>query len=160
MKDLILDFYGHQQWADAEVWKALEAHPASFQDDDIRKKLHHLHMVQSAYLAIVTNAEWTRKKLEEFASMLELKAYGIAHHALWMKFLPQITEEKLNEKAIIPWFRNSPVDITIGQAIIQASMHSHYHRGQITMRLRQLGGEPPTTDFVAWYMKRKPEPGW
>ena len=160
MLNLVIDFYGHQQWADAEVWKALEAFPSSLEDDDVRKKFHHIHLVQAAYLAIVTNTELVRKKLEEFSSMAELKTYGITHHKLWMEFLPQLTEDKLKEKANIPWFRKVPVDITIGQGIIQASMHSHYHRGQITMRLRQLGGDPPTTDLIAWYIKGKPEPNW
>lgn len=28
--------------------------------------------------------------------------------------------------------------------------HGTYHRGQISMRVRQLGGQPPSTDYIVW----------
>ena len=35
-----------------------------------------------------------------------------------------------------------------------------YHRGQNATRLRELGGEPPLTDFVAWLWKGRPDGKW
>jgi uncharacterized damage-inducible protein DinB len=39
-------------------------------------------------------------------------------------------------------------------------MHSHYHRGQNATRLRELGGTPPTTDYIVWLWKGRPQPAW
>ena len=39
------------------------------------------------------------------------------------------------------------------------AMHSQWHRGQNAMRLRELGGEPPTTDLIVWYWKGRPSAG-
>jgi uncharacterized damage-inducible protein DinB len=39
-------------------------------------------------------------------------------------------------------------------------MHSHFHRGQNATRLRELGGEPPTTDYIFWLWKGRPKPVW
>ena len=41
---------GHAEWADALVWKVVEGVPGD--DAELRAKLHHLHMVQWAYLHI------------------------------------------------------------------------------------------------------------
>ena len=46
------------------------------------------------------------------------------------------------------------------QALLQVPMHSHYHRGQLATRIRELGGEPPLTDFVAWTWAGQPRARW
>src|SRR5579862_7267058 len=50
MNPLLRDFYGHQVWADAEHWRAIEAHPAAAEDAAIKSRLHHIHMVQRIFL--------------------------------------------------------------------------------------------------------------
>jgi uncharacterized damage-inducible protein DinB len=42
-------------------------------------------------------------------------------------------------------FRNTPRDI-----LTHLAMHSHYHRGQIATLVRQAGGAPAVTDFIAF----------
>jgi uncharacterized damage-inducible protein DinB len=34
------------------------------------------------------------------------------------------------------------------------------HRGQNARRLRELGGEPPTTDLIVWIAAGRPPPDW
>jgi uncharacterized damage-inducible protein DinB len=46
--------------------------------------------------------------------------------------------------------RREPAPITLGETLLQVVNHSTYHRGQINSRLRELGGTPPMTDFIAW----------
>ena len=53
-----------------------------------------------------------------------------------------------------------PLEITVEEALVQAVMHSQHHRGQNATRLRELGGEPPTTDFIVWLWQGRPEPAW
>ena len=68
---------------------------------------------------------------------------------------PLVAEEIIE----VPWFR-PPAKISIRQALTQAAMHSHYHRGQNATRLRELGGVPPMTDFIAWLHKGQPPAQW
>lgn len=42
-------------------------------------------------------------------------------------------------------FRNPPRDI-----LTHLGMHSHYHRGQIAVLVRQAGATPAVTDFIAF----------
>jgi uncharacterized damage-inducible protein DinB len=162
MNPLLRDFCAHQAWADAEHWRAIEGHPPAAQDEVIKNRLHHIHMVQRAFMwavgdratgLAVTNAG-------EFASLAELKAYARGSHESFDRFLAAVTEARLEERIAMPWFTDPPLSITVTEALMQCAMHSHYHRGQNATRLRELAGEPPLTDLIAWYWKGRPAPAW
>jgi uncharacterized damage-inducible protein DinB len=53
-----------------------------------------------------------------------------------------------------------PHDATLGDTMLQVALHSTYHRGQVNLRLRQLGSETPMTDFIAWVWLGKPKAQW
>ena len=154
------ELYAHQEWADAEHWRAFEAHPPVLEDKAIRERLYHIHLVEHAFLWITgpRSEPFTNSKLEEFSSISDLKKYaqeGLLHLNEFVKSLDPTQVEQIIE---IPWFR--PAKISIRQALTQAAMHSHYHRGQNATRLRELGGVPPMTDFIVWLHKGQPLPHW
>jgi uncharacterized damage-inducible protein DinB len=39
-------------------------------------------------------------------------------------------------------------------------LHGQAHRGQNATRMRDLGWKPPTTDYVIWVDKGRPDPDW
>ena len=43
-----------------------------------------------------------------------------------------------------------PYEAPLWQLVQHVANHSTYHRGQVTIFLRQLGAKPPTTDIVIW----------
>lgn len=92
--------------------------------------------------------------------MNDLKAYAREYHVSIFGYLSSVTDEQLVAQVNIPWFRQPRLELTVEQALYQAAMHSQYHRGQNATRMRELGGEPPLTDLIAWYWKGKPEPLW
>ena len=161
MSSYLDELYAHQEWADAEHWRAFEAHPLALEDKAIRERLHHIHLVQHAFLWITgpRSEPFANRKLEEFQSSTDLKNYaqeGLQHLNEFVKALDPTHAEQIIE---IPWFR-PPAKISIRQALTQAAMHSHYHRGQNATRLRELGGVPPMTDFIAWLHKGQPPAQW
>src|SRR5947209_970304 len=82
MNPLLRDFYGHQVWADAEHWRAIEAHPPAAADKATRDRLHHIHLVQRAFRWIVGDRQstFTITKPEDFAMAADLKAYAREYH--------------------------------------------------------------------------------
>lgn len=155
---LLQDFCSHQAWADAESWNAFDAFPASLNDEALWKRLHHIHMVQWAFLWIVRGNPLDRSKAKDFETPEALKAWAIMYHREMKAWLDSATPEMLAETVLIPWFKT--LEIQRSQAILQATMHSHYHRGQNATRLRELGGEPASTDFIVWIWKGQPDPSW
>ncbi len=155
------EIYAHQEWADAEHWRAFEAHPAALDDKAIRERLLHIHLVQHGFLWVTAwqRGKFTFKKLEDFPSMADLKTY--AQHGLveMRERLKNTDQGRMEELIEVPWFK-PPLKISVRHAVTQAAMHSHYHRGQNATRLRELGGEPPMTDFIVWLRNGQPAAQW
>lgn len=161
MASYLDELYAHQEWADAEHWRAFEAHPPALEDKAIRERLLHIHLVQHGFLWITgpRTTQFASKKIEDFQNMADLKVYGREGLANLNESLRNSSAARLEEIIEVIWFR-PPAKITVAQALTQAAMHSHYHRGQNATRLRELGGVPPNTDFISWLHKGKPSAQW
>ena len=162
MRDTLSDLYGHQAWADAELWRACEAHPHALADKALWERLHHIHLVQRLFLAVVRgeNVFAMITKPEDYATPGELKAYAQTYHAEVRAFLDGADQTALRRTINIPWVKDPPLDLPVEQALLQAALHSHYHRAQNATRLRELGGLPPLTDYIVWLWKGKAEAQW
>ena len=161
MASYLDELYAHQEWADAEHWRAFEAHATALADKAIRARLLHIHQVQYAYVWIAGTraAQFEFRKIEDFPTMADLKQYARQGHAQMIAIVKAATEKQLDETLEIPWFQ-PPLKVSVRHALMQAAMHSHYHRGQNATRLRELGGEPPMTDFILWVRDGKPAAKW
>ena len=49
---------------------------------------------------------------------------------------------------------------SVEEGIVQICLHSHGHRAQVAIRLRELGGTPPSLDFVIWLKDDRPPVVW
>jgi uncharacterized damage-inducible protein DinB len=155
------ELYAHQEWADAEHWRAFEAHPPALADNAIRERLLHIHLVQHGFLWVTSpqRPEFAFKKLEDFPCMVDLKQYARQGLDDINELLKKMDQGRMDEIIEVPWF-NPPAKISVRQALTQAALHSHYHRGQNATRLRELGGEPPHTDFIVWLRNGQPAAQW
>lgn len=160
MQQYLLELYQHQAWADAEIWRAVFTHKPSASDEAILKRLNHINQTQRAFLILSRGEILDRKNFRDVADPSSLRQTVREYHEQAIEFVTSISDAQLHVVLTIPWFRNPPLEITVGQALTQAAMHSHYHRGQNAMRIRELGSEPPLTDYIAWIWKKKPEPNW
>jgi len=161
MSSYLDELYAHQVWADAEHWRAFEAHPAALKDKALYERLHHIHLVQHGFLWITgpRTSPFEYKKAAEYPDPASLKQYAQQGLADLDERLRSMTPEGLEEIIEVPWFQPT-LKISRRQALMQAAMHSHYHRGQNATRFRELGGAPPMTDFIVWLRDGKPAARW
>ncbi len=161
MSSYLDELDAHQEWADAEHWRAFEAHPAALTDKAICERLLHIHQVQHGFLWVTSpqRPDFVFRKLEDFPSMADLKTY--AQHGLveMRERLTNTDQGRMEELIEVPWFKPA-LTIKVRHALTQAAMHSHYHRGQNAARLRELGGVPPGTDFIVWLRNGQPAARW
>ena len=160
MTDLLHDLLGHQAWADAVHWHVLGKLPAALEDAGVRERLHHMVLVERAFLAFARGEAPLISKLEDFPTMAALREENRLHHEQARQFLATVTPARLQETVEVPWFRDPPCRVTAAEALCQSAMHSHYHRAQNATRLRELGGKPPVVDLIVWHWKGRPEPRW
>jgi uncharacterized damage-inducible protein DinB len=160
---LLRDLYSHQAWADALIWKGMEAFPPALKDTAIRNRQHHYHFTQTAFLWVARGKgePFKRTKPEDYRTDAELKALGREVNEAFRAFLDGVTESRMQEIVEIPWGPPQPrPSLTLELALTQGAMHSHHHRAQNIARLRELGGTPLPEDFIFWLWKGKPEPDW
>ena len=164
--DTLTDLYRHMEWADAAVWGAVLGSEAGRADAKLREYLHHLHLVQRAFLR-AWRAEPREAPYPEFADAPSLMEWGRAYYAEAHAHLAALGDEQLSGPLPVPWasmvervLGRAPDLTTVGDTVLQVALHSMYHRGQINARLREVGGEPPLVDYIAWVWTGRPAPGW
>ncbi|HUP60607.1 MAG TPA: DinB family protein [Thermoanaerobaculia bacterium] len=159
--------YRHMRWADALVWRSVLASPEAQADERTYHLLLHMVQVQRAFLSVWRGEAPQWLELDTFADREALARYVRESHAKLTAHLDGVTEEQLGETMEVAWKRW--VEKTIGcppapstrlETMQQVAQHSTYHRGQVNARLRELGVEPPLTDFIAWVWLGKPAAEW
>jgi uncharacterized damage-inducible protein DinB len=155
------------EWADAQVWRAVLAHEPAGHDTRLRDLLTHLHVVQRFFLIV-----WQKQRLDpsaepEFATAADLRAWAQTYYAEANAFLDSIDERALSSEVVMPWVKSFEAQLgrtfstpTLGETIFQVTSHSTHHRGQVNARLREIGGEPPLVDYIAWVWFGRPRPHW
>jgi uncharacterized damage-inducible protein DinB len=156
----------HMEWADALVWTAVLGLPAARDDARLRERLHHLHVVQWVYLQVWRGEPIRAPELGTFADLDAVAAWARSCYPKLREFARRVKADELAQRIEFPWAGEvvtrlgSAGPATLGESVLQVVMHSTYHRGQIAARIRELGGEPPLTDFIAWIWKERPDPAW
>jgi uncharacterized damage-inducible protein DinB len=162
--DHLRDLFGHLEWADSLMWQAVESQPGALEQGDIAKRFRHFHSTQYAYLGLLRGGNFDlRQFVDRYGDSVpiaQVKKNAIDVHKELRQFLDGMSESQLEEKILIPWFKEPTFIVTVGQALVQVAMHSQYHRGQNATKLREAGGTPPTLDFVLWIWKGRPKPEW
>ena len=164
--DFLRTLFRQMEWADAAVWTAVLAAPAACSDERLRELLHHVHLVQRVFLSI-----WRGEAIDTHAGEgLEpaaLAEWARAYYPEVQAELAKAGAETLDREVAVPWtaqaaerFGVEPRQPTAGETLIQVYAHTAHHRGQVNLRLRELGGEPPLIDFIAWLWQGRPAAAW
>jgi uncharacterized damage-inducible protein DinB len=155
---------GHAEWADALLWQSALA--LGQEDSELRAKLHHLHMVQWAYLHIWRAEPVKPRELSTFPTLPAIRDWAREFYGELPSYLASVPSAELTREVRFPWADRlvqrfgQAQPATWAESVLQVAMHSSYHRGQLARRLRELGAEAPLTDFVAWIWMSRPEADW
>ena len=160
------DLYRHMEWADACVWEAVFKSEPARADKRLRDYFYHLHLVQRAWLRA-----WRRESPDTpfptFDDATSVREWGRSYYDEIFAHLDSLTDEATAKRMELPWAEfvekqigRVPASITIAETMQQIPLHSLYHRGQINARLREVGGEPPTVDYIVWIWLERPRANW
>jgi uncharacterized damage-inducible protein DinB len=165
--DVVRDLFGHMEWADAELWRSLNAHPAALQDEKLLTVVQHLHVVQRAFHLMWTGAAIDTQELYAKQEPPAMIASARGWYVTANDYLAAFPEAEMDKILFMPWLAyfeqqmgRSLQSPTYAESFLQLPMHSGYHRGQANLRLRELGGEPQNVDYVAWIWFGRPPASW
>lgn len=160
MNELLRDMLRHREWADATQCTAIAAHARAARDAAILHRVHHTIQVQRHFLSVVGGYDGAHlPEVGGLRSIVDLLPYAKATHDWERAYVATLDDAALEQTVEIP-LPGASARISLAQVLAQSAMHSQHHRAQNATRLRELGGEPPTTDLIVWYMLQRPEAPW
>lgn len=166
MLELILKLFRHMEWADAFVWSAVLGSDAARYDSYVIERLRHSHTVQNAFLNVWKGNEYVPNAGESL-TLLEILKWARNFHVMAQEYIASLNEQSLENPILVPWSRGierrlgrAASTTTLGDTALQTVLHSTQHRGQVTARLRELGIERVTNDFIVWLWLGQPKSEW
>jgi uncharacterized damage-inducible protein DinB len=166
--DDLLPLLRHMEWADSLMWRGVLAlPPASQADPTLRRRLLHIHLVQRAFLGMWRDAPLTSfPSPEDFPDLPALAAYARPYYGEALGLIGASDDRELAKPQRVPHSEQlappggSVTVATRAETVLQVALHTTYHRGQVATQLRDLGGEPPLSDFAVWIWLGRPAPTW
>jgi uncharacterized damage-inducible protein DinB len=156
----------HLEWADAHSWRAVRTLDKALTDERLKYLFHHIHLVQSVYMQAWSSKPFQLTELTGFSDLSAIEAWARPFYREAAAFAEAMDESVLSRPVDFPWSQliaekyGKVIPATFSESAWQVFSHTTYHRGQIAIRIRELGGEPPLVDFLVWVWSGKPAPEW
>jgi uncharacterized damage-inducible protein DinB len=137
----------HLRWADAAALDALRTSPGS----DVHALTIYSHILgaEAVWLARLAGrrpdvAVWPVLSLDEAASLAARNADELD------AYLSSLAPSDLGRE--IEYRNSSGLEFRskIEDILLHMALHGSYHRGQVTLLIRTGGGEPASTDYIAF----------
>ena len=165
---MIDELFRAMEWSDARMWKGARNTAGALDDKRVRELIHHLHIVQRAFLSVWRGKPERPPALETFPDMTTLELWARGYYAEANAFIASLDDDAMNRPVVLPWADRiaqvagtpSAAAPTLRETLMQVAMHTAHHRAQVSSRVRELGGEPLLVDFIVWVWLRKPAPEW
>ena len=152
------DLFCHQAFTDAALLNAIRRHETAARDQELRTLLHHILVAHRYWIQLSQGLPFSVEEETMVPDSLDLIVARYQATQVQEKvWLDALRESDLARALESPFFPGRL--IAMGDALMQVCMHSHGHRSQCATRLRALGGEPPSLDFILW-LKDRPVPVW
>ncbi len=160
------DLLTHMEWADAETWRAVRDLDAAQADERLRWLFHHSHLVQSIYLQAWRGDPFALTELRSYPDLRAIESWARPYYPGAAAYANSVDHALFDRPLAIPWSQmivekfGKELPVTLGESVWQVFLHTSYHRGQISTRIREIGGEPPLIDYLYWVWSGRPAPQW
>jgi uncharacterized damage-inducible protein DinB len=167
MLDAVRPLFAHMEWADAMVWRAAGDCAAAADDKVLHDRLYHIAATQHAFLQAWRGQEVIFTGPDDYPGLDAVRQRAREFYAVAPAYVASLSPDDVEREMVLPWSsyfaKRAGVTAhpsTLGETLLQLPSHSTYHRGQVNIRLRELGTTPPLVDFIAWVWAGKPAPNW
>lgn len=146
MEQYFLKLYQYNAWANNQVIKSLVNQ--SVADEKALSIMSHLLAAPFIWLNRIKGLPKSEVKLWETQDLDTLQQMAEEGASIWLDF---ITNTKSFDRDLsYTNYVGSPYVTNVEQIMIHLVNHSSYHRGQVALRIRQLGLQPVNTDYITY----------
>lgn len=144
--DIIRKLWGHCQWADAAVFKAVRDCP---QDSEVWREYAHILGAEAVWLARLEQRVsqvpvWPTLAVEDAE---QLRAALITGYDV---FIGALGETSLTHAVTYRNSRGAEFTTPICDMLLQVLLHGQYHRGKISLLLRQTIDTAAPVDYISY----------
>ena len=97
------DLARHLEWADAEMWRTVLEAPATRSAPDLLERLHHIHVVQRAFLEVWEGRALDLPKLEDLDGLEALYAWAASWYPEFATYVEELRADRLGDVIVMPW---------------------------------------------------------
>jgi uncharacterized damage-inducible protein DinB len=154
--DEIRDLFTYTEWANQLVIDAIEALSPE-QYDGLRDTLAHIIFAEWIWLRRWKGESPTSAPVwaESGPTLSALVDHLRGVEAERRHHVDSLSDASLEEEVAYRSLKGDPFSTRLGHQMQHVVNHSTYHRGQLVMKIRQFGIQPPTTDLIVWIRNRK-----
>ena len=152
MKKHFKDLFKYNNWANEKLFIILKEEAIA--DEKILQLLGHTLTAQIVWYNRVKEIPssafplWENRTLEELQDLLDQSS------ECWIKYMDEHRFDTFEEMIFYKNTKGKRYESTIREIITHVVNHGTHHRGQIVFRLRELGFEPPSLDYI-FYCREK-----
>ena len=158
MGDDFASLFAYNRWADERVLAACRGlSPEQYARElpggmtPLRSTLVHLAGATHAWARRLAGETVTKLPADEDVPTFDGAARMLAEaQAALDRLAPSLTPERLATIFTYRNLKNEEKSLPLWCVLRHVVNHGSYHRGQIAVKLKRLGVEPPQTDFVFW----------
>ena len=156
----LLDYY---YWAQERVFDAVEPLSAEqFTRDlgssfsSVRDTLVHIHFAECIWYARWAKESMPMPTADAFPDLASVRQASRTHEARVRALLERLGQDGVNQSLeYTSRLDGKDHSSPYWQMFLHVINHGTYHRGQVTMMLRQLGAKPVGTDLIQFYWGRE-----
>ncbi|MGE5798317.1 MAG: DinB family protein [Ignavibacteria bacterium] len=147
MKQLFLNLFEYDFWANSRTLNSLkqfDSPPAKAVE-----LISHIINSQLIWLARIKQHPTEHEKPWKVYKLQECSDHLQKSNREWAGFINNLSEGSEDSEVFYKNTKGEEYRNKISDIILQVISHSHYHRGQIAFLVRQAGGIPALTDYIA-----------
>lgn len=161
-KDYIQTLYHYNQWANARILETA----AKLSLEQFLAPSEHPHRYLRSVLTHTLFAEWiwrkrwegespvTRLKPDDFSTFESIRARWQAEETELMKFVENVTEEKLNAPFHYTSTEGVKYENILWESLVHVVNHGTQHRSEAAAILTELGFSPGDLDMILFLRKK------
>ena len=146
--DTLRRLYAHLRWADDRTFESRRAAPVAAATPALQL-MGHILGAEHVWLARLnqrppTVAVWPDLSIEACAEV------AAATHREFEALLATLDDDNLSREEPYTNSAGRQFRSTVMDILMHVALHGAYHRGQVAQLLRQSGGTPVPTDYIAF----------
>jgi uncharacterized damage-inducible protein DinB len=148
MIEFIQRLFEYDQWANRAALDSLSTIPG----DAGRAGRYFAHIIgaQRVWLSRFETPDSPSTEPWPALTFNEAQAAVEVLHKRWMNLLGLVTPEKLASDLVYRNTQGQEFRTPVQDVLMHLVMHSVYHRGQVAAAVRESGGKPASTDYIAY----------